>query len=162
MQSSNSSARSDRNCSPSDKEATIAESLRAQLRPLCHVTYGLAAPISVSSGPAGSRMIGEIISARYEGERLKASLTGRAAADWAFVEPSGRVLVDARLTLQTDDGAIILVTYTGRMNASTAGVYSAMYFETGDERYEWLTRILGVAKGTFTGGNLEYEVYEAV
>jgi hypothetical protein len=140
----------------------MADSLSATLRPLCNVTYELAQPIAVSSGPTGSRTIGEITGARYEGERLKASLKGRAAADWAFVEPSGRVLVDARLTLETDDGATILVTYTGRMNAATAGVYSAMYFETGDERYTWLTRILGVAKGSFTGEGVEYEVYEVV
>ncbi|QLL08928.1 DUF3237 domain-containing protein [Mycobacterium vicinigordonae] len=140
----------------------MTASLNAALRPLCHVRYELAEPIAVSTGPAGSRTIGEITSARYEGERLRASLKGRAAADWAFVEPSGRVLVDARLTLRTDDDAIILVTYTGRMNAATAGVYSAMYFETGDERYEWLTRILGVAKGSFAGESLQYDVYEVV
>lgn len=140
----------------------MTDPLSATLRPLCHVSYELAEPIAVSSGPTGSRTIGEIVGARYEGERLKATLKGRAAADWAWIEPSGRVLVDARLTLETDDGATILVTYTGRMNAATAGVYSAMYFETGDERYDWLTRILGVAKGSFTGGNLEYEVYEVV
>jgi hypothetical protein len=140
----------------------MTDSLGAALRPLCHVRYELAPPIAVSSGPTGSRTIGEIISARYEGERLKASLKGSAAADWAFVEPSGRVLVDARLTLETDDGATILVTYTGRMNTATAGVYSAMYFETGDTRYEWLTRIIGIAKGSFAGGSLEYEVYEVV
>lgn len=140
----------------------MTESLAAALRPLCHVTYELAQPIAVSSGPAGSRTIGEIVGARYEGERLRASLLGHAAADWAFVEPSGRVLVDARLTLQTDDGATILVTYTGRMKAATAGVYSAMYFETSDERYEWLTCILGVAKGSFAGESLQYKVYEVV
>lgn len=140
----------------------MTDPLSATLRPLCHVSYQLAEPIAVSSGPTGSRTIGEIVGARYEGERLKATLKGRAAADWAWIEPSGRVLVDARLTLETDDGATILVTYTGRMNVATAGVYSAMYFETGDERYDWLTRILGVAKGSFTGGSLEYEVYEVV
>jgi hypothetical protein len=140
----------------------MADSLSATLRPLCHVSYELAQPIAVSSGPTGSRTIGEIVAARYEGERLKASLKGRAAADWAWVEPSGRVLVDARLTLETDDGATILVTYTGRMNAATADVYSAMYFETGDDRYAWLTRILSVAKGSFAGGDLRYEVYEVV
>lgn len=140
----------------------MSDSLSAALRPLCHVTYRLAEPIAVSSGPTGSRTIGEITDARYEGDRLKASLLGHAAADWAFVEPSGRVLVDARLTLGTDDGATILVTYTGRMQAATAGIYSAMYFETGDERYAWLTRILGVAKGSVAGEHLEYEVYEVV
>jgi hypothetical protein len=126
----------------------------AALRALCHVRYELAAPIAVSSGPSGSRMIGEITGARFDGDRLQASLRGRAAADWAFVEPSGRVLIDARLTLETDDGATILVCYTGRMDAATGVVYSSMYFETGDERYAWLTRILGVAKGRFSGDTL--------
>jgi hypothetical protein len=134
----------------------------AALRPLCHVRYKLAEPITVSSGPSGSRTIGEITSARFEGDRLKASLKGRAAADWAFVEPSGRVLVDARLTLETDDGATIFVSYTGRMDAANGGVFSSMYFETGDERYAWLTRILGVAKGRFFGDTLRYDVYEVV
>ena len=132
----------------------------AELRPLCHVTYGLAQPISVSSGLTGNRMIGEIVTARFEGDRLRASLKGRAAADWAFVEPSGRVLVDARLTLATDDGATIFVSYLGRMNAHTGDVYSSMYFETGDDRYEWLTRILGVAKGKAQKEILTYDVYE--
>lgn len=134
----------------------------AALRSLCHVRYDLADPITVSSGPTGSRTIGEITGARFEGDRLKASLKGRAAADWAFVEPSGRVLVDARLTLETDDDATILVSYTGRMDTATGVVYSSMYFETGDERYEWLTRILGVAKGRFVGDTLRYDVYEVV
>lgn len=141
---------------------TYTGPLSATLRPLCHATYQLAEPIAVSTGPTGSRTIGEITAARFEGERLNASLKGRAAADWAFVEPSGRVLVDARLTLGTDDGATVLLTYAGRMNAATAGVYSAMYFETGDARYEWLTRILAVAKGFFAGDTLEYEIYEVV
>lgn len=136
--------------------------LNATLRPLCRAIYHLAEPISVSTGSTGSRVIGEVTAARFEGERLNASLIGRAAADWAFIEPSGRVLVDARLTLRTDDGATVLLTYTGRMNAATAGVYSAMYFETGDARYEWLTRILAVAKGLFAGDTLEYEIYEVV
>ena len=132
----------------------------AELRPLCRVVYEIGEPISVSSGPTSSRIVGEITSARFEGERLRASLKGMAAADWAFVEPSGRVLVDARLTLQTDDGAVILVNYTGRMDARTGVVYSSMYFETGDDRYAWLTRVLGVAKGNAGASTVEYDVFE--
>lgn len=131
------------------------------LRPLCQVTYELAEPIAVSSGPSGSRTIGEVVGARFEGERLKASLKGRTAADWAFVEPTDRVLVDARLTLETDDGATIFVSHLGRMDAQTGVVFSSMYFETGDDRYAWLTRVLGVAKGAYRGDSLHYEVYEA-
>ncbi|MDA2894928.1 DUF3237 domain-containing protein [Mycolicibacterium sp. BiH015] len=134
----------------------------AELRPLCRVVYEIGEPISVSSGATGDRTVGEITSARFEGERLRASLKGVAAADWAFVEPSGRVLVDARLTIETDDGAVILVNYLGRMDARTGVVYSSMYFETGDDRYEWLTRVLGVAKGSARGSTVEYDVSEVV
>lgn len=132
----------------------------AELRPLCRVRYEIGEPISVSTGAAGDRTVGEIISARFDGERLRASLKGVAAADWAFVEPSGRVLVDARLTIETDDGAVILVHYLGRMDARTGVIHSSMYFETGDDRYEWLTRILGVAKGFSRGRTVEYNVFE--
>ncbi|WP_368681824.1 DUF3237 domain-containing protein [Mycobacterium intracellulare] len=139
----------------------MAESA-AQLRRLCRVDYELGEPIAVSSGPAGSVTAGEITAARFDGDRLRASLKGRAAADWATVEPGGRVRVDARLTVETDDGAVILVTYLGRMNARTGIVYSSMYFETGDDRYEWLTRMLGVAKGSVSGRSLTYDVFEVV
>lgn len=133
-----------------------------ELRELCRVRYEIGEPISVSSGGAGGRTVGEITGARFDGERLRASLKGAAAADWAFIEPSGRVLVDARLTIETDDGAVILVSYLGRMDARTGVVYSSMYFETGDDRYEWLTRVLGVAKGTALGRTVEYDVFEVV
>ncbi|MGV0624073.1 hypothetical protein [Mycobacterium kansasii] len=37
-----------------------------------------------------------------------------------------------------------------------------MYFETGDDRDEWLTRMLGVAKGSVSGRSLTYDVFEVV
>ena len=40
--------------------------------------------------------------------------------------------------------------------------YSAPLFETGDERYAWLTRIQAVGKSTFDGTQLEYEMFEVV
>jgi hypothetical protein len=48
------------------------------------------------------------------------------------------------------------------MNARTGVIYSSMYFETGDHRYEWLTRILGVAKGSARGRTVTYDVFEVV
>lgn len=32
-------------------------------------------------------------------------------------------------------------------------VYATPLFHTGDDRYAWLNRIQGVAKGTFTGAD---------
>jgi hypothetical protein len=136
--------------------------IEVELRHLCHASYEVAPPITVAAGAAGARVIGEVTSARFEGARLQASLLGRAAADWAVVDPDGRVQADVRLTLQTDDGAVILMEYEGRGDVSTGIVFTAPRFATDDHRYGWLTRIQAVARGVFDGARLEYEIYEVV
>jgi hypothetical protein len=109
-----------------------------ELVPLCTATVSLAEPISVSP----SLVIGEVTGARFEGDRLVASL-------------------NVRITLETDDGAVIHATYTGRLQFDTMAVYATPLFHTGDERYQWLNRIQVVAKGAFTDpGTLIYEMYE--
>jgi hypothetical protein len=133
-----------------------------ELKPLCTATYELGEMSTISDGPTGTRLISEIVGARFEGERFNASLHGRAAADWAAIEPDGRIKVDVRLTLKTDDEAIVYVAYQGRGHISSAFAYSAPLFETGDERYEWLTRVQAVGKSEFDGTGLSYEIYELV
>jgi hypothetical protein len=133
-----------------------------ELRQLCRAQYELAEPITVAGGPTGARVIGEVTHARFEGERFRASLLGRAAADWAVVEPDGRILADVRLTVQTDDGAVVLVRYLGRGDAATGVVFTAPRFKTGDERYAWLTRMQAVGKGIFDATSLRYEIFEVV
>ena len=114
--------------------------------------------------PSGTRVIVEIASVDFRGERLRAKLKGAAAADWAVVSPAGVGLMDVRLTLETDDGALIYVTYNGRVDVSQglegATAYTAPRFETGDERYAWLNKIQAVAKGVISEGVLRYELYE--
>jgi len=132
------------------------------LRPLCRVSYDLAAPITVGVGATGARVIGEITAARFEGDCFRASMLGRACADWAVVEPDGRILVDVRLTVRTDDGAVVLVCYHGRGDQATGVVHTAPRFETGDPRYAWLTRIQAVGKGVFDDATLTYALHEVV
>jgi hypothetical protein len=128
-----------------------------ELVPLCTATVSLAEPISVSP----SLVIGEVTGARFEGDRLVASLKGAAAADWLTIAPDGYGTLNVRITLETDDGAVIHATYTGRLQFDTMAVYATPLFHTGDERYQWLNRIQVVAKGAFTDpGTLIYEMYE--
>jgi hypothetical protein len=140
----------------------MADAIEASLRPLCHAVYELGEARVVSSGSAGTRLVAEITQARFEGERLRGSSVGGACADWATIDADGRVQVDVRLTLLTDDGATVYVHYEGRGDAATGVTYSAPLFETGDERYAWLTRIQAVGKSTFDGTRLEYEMFEVV
>lgn len=128
-----------------------------ELVPLCTATVSLAEAISVSP----TLTIGEVTGARFEGDRLKGNLLGNAAADWLKIDPAGFGTLDVKITLKTDDGAIIHATYTGRLQFDTMAVYATPLFQTGDERYQWITRIQAVAKGQFTApGTLVYEMFE--
>ncbi len=114
--------------------------------------------------PSGLRMVSEISDARWDGERLHASQKGAAAADWLVLAADGTGLVDVRLLLETDDGALVYVSYGGRAFFPAEGpqqIMSAPRFETGDPRYVWLNRVQAVAKGSLDGFDLTYEVYEA-
>ncbi len=120
-----------------------------RLVPLCSARIEVSETLVLANTPTGSRMVGEIGAARFEGERLRASLRGRAAADWLLVTPSGVACVDVRMTLETDDGALLYVVYTGRANLETNLAYAAPTFETGDPRYAWLNGVLCAARGSW-------------
>jgi len=128
-----------------------------ELVPLCTATVSLAETISVSP----SFVIGEVTAARFEGERFTASMKGSAAADWLTVSPEGYGTLDVKVTVETDDGAIVHAAYSGRLHFETMTAYATPKFHTGDERYLWMNRIQAVAKGVFTEpGTLVYEMYE--
>jgi hypothetical protein len=132
-----------------------------ELVPLCTVDVTLREPIMVGEGPAGTRVIGEVASATFRGERLSGSMLGQAAADWLVVNGSVGI-VDVRIALRTDDGATIFAQYRGRMDLSAGAqvVYVAPTFETGDERYSWLNTVQAVGRGRLDGQHLVYEWYE--
>jgi Protein of unknown function (DUF3237) len=128
-----------------------------ELIPLFTCTVSLAPTITVSP----SLMIGEVIGAVIDGERVKGTMKGNAAADWLRPSAEGYGTLDVKITYETHDGAIIHATYSGRLQFDTMTVYAAPLFHTGDERYLWLNRIQAVAKGAFQpDGTLIYEMYE--
>ncbi len=138
-----------------------------ELIPLCTAVVDVAPPLGVGAGPAGNRSIGDLRSVEVQGERMRASLAGAAAADWMVV--NGAIgAIDVRMTLRTDDGALIYVQYGGRLNladrANGLHAYVAPVFETGDERYAWLNAVQAVGKGKLIPGadgtRIEYEFYE--
>ena len=138
-----------------------------ELVPLGTATIGLAPPMIIPNTPLGTRLIVEVSSFRLVGDRVRASQKGVAAADWALVTPDGKLgTLDVRVTLETDDGALIFMHYSGRLDLSEGfgarPAYTAPLFETGDERYTWLNAVQAVAKGTLSAdlATLTYEIYE--
>jgi len=81
--------------------------------------------------------------------------------DWITNRADGSYRLDVRLTLKTDDGALILVTYNGIGQTTDAGasLRIAPLFETGDSRYVWLTRLQAVGVGERVGTAVTYDIY---
>ena len=48
------------------------------------------------------------------GERLNGTVKGNAAADWMRTSKDGIASLDVRVVVETDDGALIYITYEGR------------------------------------------------
>ena len=114
----------------------------------------------VENGPQGTRTIVQVVGGRFEGPRLKASAQ-TPAGDWITNRADGSYRLDVRLTLKTDDGALILVTYNGIGQTTNAGasLRIAPLFETGDSRYVWLTRLQAVGVGERAGTTVKYDIY---
>ena len=134
-----------------------------------------------SSHPIGTTAVGfrgvyPVDGGTFEGERLRGTVDP-GGADWVTQRSDGLMLIDVRITLRTDDGATIGMTYTGLARAVTAELmerfrrrelldYDEFYlrttprFETGDERYAWLNGIVAVSNGQRTEQGGLYHVFE--
>lgn len=138
-----------------------------ELVPLCTMRSVPEPPVDLGFTTAGQRYMVTIKEARWEGERLQASLKpGLPAGDWMVISPDGIAHIDIRETLETDDGALIYVRYQGRRHIGNlregipAPVYITPLFETSDPRYSWLNAIQAVGKGAPVDRSLVYEIYE--
>lgn len=130
--------------------------------PLAQAEVKVGNVLPIGGTPRGQRTIGEVTAARFEGERFSARLRGAAAADWALIRPDGVVELDVRMTLETDDGALVYLQYGGDIDPKRGDhpILAMMRFETSDERYAWLNRVRAIGKGQVTAGTVHYEIFE--
>lgn len=106
----------------------------------------------------------EITSATVSG-RLNGSAAGAVSSDWFTVAPGGLILPDVRLAIRTDDGAVVLLRYSGRLlfvPGRESVAYVAPVFETADPRYQWLNSVQAAGKGIMSAdlSRIDYEVFE--
>jgi len=135
----------------------------------------LAPALIVGTGPYGTRMVMPVVDGRAKGDRISGSLVG-GGGDWLVVGSDGWGRLDVRAQIQTDDGALIYLSYVGLLQltedvmaavaAGTVGTeFDDQYFrttprlETGDERYAWVNHTLFVGRGKIIPAGVEYEVY---
>ncbi len=134
----------------------------------------LAPPEQIGQSPFGTRSVFIVTGGTFEGPKMRGTVRP-GGGDWFLSLPNGAGELDVRATLETDDGALILLTYHGIIDVAPAVVQrvfagedvapSEYYFrttprfETGDERYAWLNKLTCVATGYFGPNKVGYRVF---
>jgi hypothetical protein len=125
--------------------------------------------------PLGRRRIIGISGGRFSGARLSGKVLA-GGADWQLVRADGSAFLDARYTLQADDGALIYVSNQGfrhgpkdamarlargeEVDPSLIYTRTTPRFETSAPQYAWLNRTVFVASGVRRRDSIELEFYE--
>ncbi len=128
----------------------------------------------VGATPYGTRLIGYITGGTFAGPRLQGDVLP-GGGDWLLVRADGVRAPDVRLTLRTEDGQLIYMSYRGIMrmppellqrilqgevvDPSQYYLRTAPFFETAAEQYSWLNQLLAVGVGIRTPTGLTYAVY---
>jgi hypothetical protein len=114
-------------------------------RPLMRLSLTLAATEEVGLTPNGQLTIFPVTGGSFEGERLRGIVLG--GADWVTAAVDGTFELDLRLTLETDDGALIHMTFTGVRDDANRYFRTLPRFETAAPKYAFLNRLLAVGIG---------------
>jgi hypothetical protein len=131
-------------------------------------------PPAVGATPIGGRTIFPVTGGRFEGPRLRGEVAP-GGADWFVTRINGAGELDVRITLRTDDGALVYAAYGGVLDAKPevmARVFAGEdvdpveyyfrttpRFETGAEEYAWLNNVVCVGVGKAAPGKVSYRVF---
>jgi hypothetical protein len=116
----------------------------------------------IGAGPHGTRVTVPIIGGTFEGDRLRGKVLP-GGDDWTLKRSDGVVELDLRITLETDDGALIHMTFEGiRDDASPGASYfrTLPRFETAASKYAFLNRLLAVGTAEIRAGGPVHVIEE--
>jgi hypothetical protein len=155
-------------------DSSAMETLRSEWLFALHLDVAYDRMQKIGAAPLGWRAIYPVNGGRFEGPRL----SGRVlpdGADSVVRRSDGATVIDVRLALETGDGAVIAMSYTGliciapsaveRFRRGESVAYDETYirttprFETADPRYDWLNRVVAVANGAPRGISPTYQVF---
>ena len=135
----------------------------------------LAPPLMIGTGPYGTRAFFAVTEGRVKGDRINGTFVG-GGGDWLLIGSDGWGRLDVRGQIQTDDGAVLYLTYYGVLELTETVMtatqtmaeetdFDDQYFritprlETGDERYGWVNQTVFVGRGRLIPGGVAYEAY---
>jgi len=164
-----------RRCGLNEPEGTHMRGIR--LEHLLTVRLQVPSIADLGATPWGGRRIAHVAGGTFEGPKLKGTVRDHGG-DWILVRPDGVTQLDVRLTMETDDGALIYMTYRGyrhgpkevmdriaRGEAVDPELYyfrTAPFFETGAPKYAWLNSVVTVATGHRLAEGPVYEVHQVL
>lgn len=136
----------------------------------------VAAPQNVGAVPDGIRRIVPIRGGAFEGPRLRGTVLAGGSADWLRLRSDDVLELDLRVTLQTDDGALIsmrsfgmrygppeVIAALGRGEPADPERYyfrTTPRFQTAHPTYAFLNRLLAVASGDRRPKGPIYAIHE--
>ena len=147
-------------------------------RPLFTIQLRLHPPQDLGATPLGRRRIIAVSGGEFAGDRLRGTVLPLGGSDWLLERADGSFQQDARVTLETDDGALIGMSYRGVRRASPEVaarlargevvdpseyyLRTAPMFETAAERYAWINQIVAIGVGGRVAGGVRYDVFEVL
>jgi len=120
-----------------------------QTRPLMTLRLSTAPTQDTGTGPRGAGVVFPITGGSFEGDRLRGKVLP-GGSDWTVKRSDGVTELDLRITLETDDGALIHMTFEGIRDDGARGVpyfRTVPRFETAESKYSFLNRLLAVGTG---------------
>ena len=162
-------------CSLFFHQRILAQELRSEF--LFDLEIGFNPPQFVGPVLKGMRLISPVKNGVAKSDKINGKLV-EGGGDWGLILDSTTFKVDSRVTIETDDGAFIYMTYSGYSNttAKIAAMIGAgkggelspsdyylrtnVLFETGSPRYAWLNRIVAIGVGRFpAAGKVAFRIY---
>jgi hypothetical protein len=134
--------------------------------------------LNIGAVPHGTRRTAPLGGGTFEGPRLRGTILPGSSVDWQLLRPDGVLEMDLRLTLQTDDGALISMSSFGlrhgppeviaaiargeTVDPSTYYFRTMPRFETAHPAYSFLNRLVAVASGDRRAEGPIYTIHEVL
>jgi hypothetical protein len=125
----------------------------------------------------GTRLVSPFKDGFVKSDKINGKIL-ECSGDWGLLIDSTTFKVDSRATIETDDGALIYIAYSGysHSNAKVAALIGAgkggelspsdyyfrtsVSFETGSPRYAWLNHTVAIGVGRFpAAGKVAFRIY---
>lgn len=132
-------------------------------------------PEVIGQVPEGLRVNFYVTGGEVTGPRLRGKVRP-VGADWMTVGTDGVARADVRVTLESDDGALIYVTYGGLIDLGEGGyqkflagqlpsdgtpIRTSPHCRTGHPAYQWMNRthFLGIGEVVISQNAVRYDIY---